>query len=797
MPDPSLTVESRLAEALAGRYRIERQIGRGGMATVYLADDLKHDRQVAIKLLYPELSAWLGAERFLSEIRITARLQHPHILPLLDSGSVPGGHIDQGEGPSFLFYVMPFVVGETLRARLERERQLSVAEAVRIAKEIAGALAYAHSQGVIHRDIKPENILLGPPDAAGQRPALVSDFGVARSLDATGDRLTGSGMTVGTAAYMSPEQATAEREIDGRSDIYSLGCVLYEMFAGEPPFTGPNPRVILSKQLTDPVRPVSRVRDGVPPHVDAALATALGRSPADRFPDAASFAAALDASRPLELSGATASRSGAWATASPRTMSRLAVAGGAVVLTIVAAWTALSRPRVVDAMPSVRIQRFTATDTPSAYLAATLQQDVAAALADSRSVRVFTTDSARLTSGFAVTGAATRVGDSVEIRLIVAREPMGEFVNRRNVRHAASRIHELPMLAANAILDLVDVPRHAAVPAARRPATRDSLAYDYFLRGRYQADQRTEQAIQRAVSLFRRAVERDSMFADGWAGLARVLEQAILRRYDVPGVPPDSLMSRVLDASQRALDADSTRSYVWLARGMTLRSLEPTSRRDMIAALAKAIALDSVNADAWHYRALAWADSLVPDSALHAWRRAVQIDPTHRQALGFLPVHFMWARNYDSALVWADSGKRIDPTNLLIRQSAGQIRFLRGDLNDAAADYLASIPIANGPDALYGWVGLAAIAVQQGNKAAADTLLPRALALADTLRPALHDAAYLAWGYTALGQHDRALRLLQRFEPRADKHYQLHLRHDPVLDSLRSMPAFNQLLIRR
>ena len=243
-----------ISAALADRYRIERELGRGGMATVYLGEDRKHQRQVAIKVLHPELGAWLGAERFLAEIRITARLQHPHILPLLDSGDAAG----------LLYYVMPYVTGETLRNRLGREQQLPVTEAIRIAKELASALAYAHSQGVIHRDIKPENVLLGPPNADATVPALLADFGIARSLDASADRLTGTGITVGTPAYMSPEQATAEREIDARSDVYSLGCVVYEMLAGEPPFTGPNPRAILSKQLADPVRPVRRVRDPLP-----------------------------------------------------------------------------------------------------------------------------------------------------------------------------------------------------------------------------------------------------------------------------------------------------------------------------------------------------------------------------------------------------------------------------------------------------------------------------------------------------------------------------------------------------
>jgi serine/threonine protein kinase/Tol biopolymer transport system component len=292
---PGLGDIGPFANAIAGQYRIERELGSGGTATVYLATDLKHERRVAIKVLHPELGAWLGADRFLTEIRIMARLQHPHILPLLDSGEATFELPERGEGRSLLYYVMPYVEGETLRARLRREQQLPVSEAVRIAKELVAALSYAHARGVIHRDIKPENVLLAMPHAGSPAPALLADFGIARALESSAERLTGTGVTVGTAGYMSPEQATGEREVDGRSDVYALGCVLYEMLAGEPPFTGPNPRAILAKSLADPVRPVGRIRDGIPTYVETALATALGRVPADRFPDMSAFGAALDA----------------------------------------------------------------------------------------------------------------------------------------------------------------------------------------------------------------------------------------------------------------------------------------------------------------------------------------------------------------------------------------------------------------------------------------------------------------------------------------------------------------------
>ena len=269
---------SRVKTALADRYRIERELGAGGMATVYLAHDIKHERRVALKVLKPELAAVIGAERFLVEIKTTASLQHPHILPLFDSGSADG----------FLYYVMPFIDGETLRTKLDRETQLGVAEAVKIATDVADALHYAHTQGVIHRDIKPENILL-----ANGRP-MVADFGIALALSAAaGGRMTETGLSLGTPHYMSPEQATAERDISARSDVYSLASVLYEMLAGQPPHLGGSAQQIIMKIIAEPAQPVTMHRRAVPANVAAAIAQSLEKLPADRLESAAAFARAL------------------------------------------------------------------------------------------------------------------------------------------------------------------------------------------------------------------------------------------------------------------------------------------------------------------------------------------------------------------------------------------------------------------------------------------------------------------------------------------------------------------------
>ena len=267
----------RLRNAVGDRYSVERELGRGGMATVFAALDRKHQRQVAIKVLTPELAAQIGPDRFLREIEIAAGLRHPHILPLFDSGNANG----------LLYYVMPLVEGESLRDRLTRERQLPVLDAVRIADQVASALAYAHSRGVIHRDIKPENILL----ESGQ--AVVADFGIARAVDAAGGRLTETGMAVGTPAYMSPEQALGEGSIDARSDIYALGIVTYEMLAGDPPFTGPTAQAIVSRRLTEAVPSLRLRRETTPLSVEIAVTKALARAPADRFATATQFAEAM------------------------------------------------------------------------------------------------------------------------------------------------------------------------------------------------------------------------------------------------------------------------------------------------------------------------------------------------------------------------------------------------------------------------------------------------------------------------------------------------------------------------
>ena len=362
----------RLAAALADRYRIERELGAGGMATVYLAHDVRHDRRVALKVLRPELGAIIGAERFLAEIRTTANLQHPHILPLFDSGQVDGT----------VFYVMPYVDGESLRDRVAREKQLPIDDALRIAREVGDALQYAHGNGVIHRDIKPENIML-------QRGhALVADFGIALAAAKTGGtRMTETGMSLGTPRYMSPEQAMGERDLDARSDIYALGCVVYEMLTGDAPFTGPTAQAIVAKVLTDEPRPPVELRKTVPDHVSDAVLVALAKLPADRFSSAAEFMAAMQGTLAVSRSRPAGSR------APGRNTSRRnpLLLAGAVIVASLAGWSghALLRSQAPDV---VRLS----IPVPEGITTARIEQPNVALSRDGRTVAYISDDLLRI-----------------------------------------------------------------------------------------------------------------------------------------------------------------------------------------------------------------------------------------------------------------------------------------------------------------------------------------------------------------------------------------------------------------
>jgi tRNA A-37 threonylcarbamoyl transferase component Bud32/tetratricopeptide (TPR) repeat protein/TolB-like protein len=366
---------AEVSAAIQGRYTLERELGRGGMATVYLAEDLKLHRRVALKLLHPELGATLGPERFLREIAIASRLTHPHILSLHDSGEAAG----------WLFYAMPYVEGESLRQRLQREPQLPVEETVRIVRAVASALEYAHHEGVVHRDIKPENILLANDTAGGPSHPLVVDFGIARALDAAGgERLTATGLALGTPSYMSPEQAAAG-QIDGRSDIYALGCVAYEMLAGAPPFTGPTAQTIMARHAVDPVPSLRTVRRTVPAAIERAIEQALAKVPADRFATASEFADELAA----EAAPTVALPPSSWRSARRRARRSLVLIAGIAGIAAIAAgavaairWRGSSTLAVMPSAASIAVLPLAAStgDTALNRLGRDLATTVSASL---------------------------------------------------------------------------------------------------------------------------------------------------------------------------------------------------------------------------------------------------------------------------------------------------------------------------------------------------------------------------------------------------------------------------------
>jgi len=645
MVTQATSLDRRAATALAERYRIDSLLGRGGMATVYSAEDLKHGRRVAVKIVDPAVSMALGPERFLREIRVSASLQHPNILPLFDSG----------EAGDLLYYVMPLVEGTSLRERIKKEGQLSLDDALRTTEQVAAALDYAHSHGVVHRDIKPENILID-----GDR-AVVADFGIAKTLDAAAESLTVTGVVVGTPTYMSPEQSTGERVVDGRSDIYSLACVLFELLAGEPPFTGASAQAVIAKRFAGPVPSVRVLRRGVPMAVDRAITRALAQAPADRFATAGEFARALRANGKAAF-GRTALPLGA------------AIVAGVIV--------------------------------------------------------------------------AGGIG--------------------------------------------------AGIWKMRRPdrtATRDSVAVSLAIRGNAQLDRRNSEGVRRSFQLYQQAIARDSDYTDGWAGLARVLWFANNWRYPIPGLAPDSVIPLMVRASDRAVELDSNSVPALVAKSLVLRAVDPTNLVPRFAIVERVVKLDSTSVDGWFQFGSLWQDSLELRRAIAAYRHAVTVRPTHANSLAFIGFVYCWLGQPDSALVWADSAVKVDPSNVLARQAVGFAHRGRGEWDATRPAYEAAVRLGNGPEQLFGFAGLAELAWRRNDRRAADRILKQAVAHADTLTPTVHGAAYLAWGFAQTGQPERALRLLERYEPRADKHFQLHLQREPMLDALRKLPRFQALLV--
>jgi len=606
----------RLTTALADRYTIERELGAGGMATVYLAQDLKHDRKVAIKVLRPGLAAVIGAERFLSEIRTTAKLNHPHILALHDSGEADG----------FLFYVMPLVEGESLRERMTRDKTLPVDEAVRLTREVADALAYAHAHDVIHRDIKPENILL----QSGH--AIVADFGIARPVGAAGsERMTQAGMAIGTPAYMSPEQSAGERDVDGRSDLYALASVLYEMLAGEPPFTGATMDAILVQRFTRPAPRVSVKRSNVSRAIDAALSTAMARAPEDRFPTVERFAAAL-----------------------------VAPAG--------APDTALDRSIAV--LPFANMSG----DPDNEYFSDGISEEIINALTQLPGLRV-----AARTSAFSFKGRSAdlrSIGDQLNVGTVLegsVRKAGGriritaQLINVADGYHLWSERYDRELVdifaiqdeIATAIADKLKVTLKVGTETQLvRPPTENVEAYDLYLRGHALTRQRGP-ALLRAVECFEQAIALDANLSLAHAELAEAL--MLMTLYGM--VPPAEIRDRARRATSKALELDPD-----LVTGQIVRALYSMlvelDRTGTGAAFDRAVQLDPVDIDARAFQAVfdfcyIRGDLEVAQAQL---RGVIESDPLNANARAQLAIVLVWAGMTEPAAAEARRGVELDPT---------------------------------------------------------------------------------------------------------------------------------------
>lgn len=528
---------------LAGRYAIRREIGRGGMATVYVADDVKHERQVAVKVLHPELSAAIGAERFTREIKVAARLQHPHILPLYDSGELDGA----------LYFIMPFVDGESLRERMSREGSLLLDELAGIMRQIADALDYAHVHGVVHRDIKPENVLLS------RNQAFLADFGVAKAAaGGTTDTLTSFGVTLGTPAYMSPEQASGERDINGRSDLYALGCVAYEALAGAPPFSGPNAMAIISQHLTKPPPRLVSAREAVPEDVAAAVARLLAKDPAERFGAAAPFATVLEA-------GARALRPRSHADAQLRAIERDSEArksvcvvdfsnianvaeldwlSGGIAETLTVDLRKIGGIRVVGSDPETRRRMAVAR------AAGVVDADAAVELA--RSVG----------AGWVVWGAFQKVGDRIRLTPQFAEVASGETVSAEKIDGKVEDIFELQDRIVTRLAEILRIRLTSGeVERIARPETTSVTAYELYARGKQAFNLFGKESAEAAAEYFRRAIEIDPDYALAWGGLGSLL----MPRYIASG--DRQHLADGVRALQRAMELDPAlgEPYVFLA----------------------------------------------------------------------------------------------------------------------------------------------------------------------------------------------------------------------------------------
>jgi eukaryotic-like serine/threonine-protein kinase len=793
--EPPAGIEARLATALADRYRIEGELAHGGTATVYLARDLPRRRQVAIKVLRPELAATLGPDRFLREIEIAAKLHHPHILPLYDSGEVGG----------FLYYVMPRVEGETLRQRLKREGQLPLEDALAIAREVADALGYAHGRGVVHRDIKPENILLDSGHA------VLADFGIARAItEAGGDQLTDEGLAIGTPAYMSPEQATGSPKLDGRSDLYSLACVAYEMLGGEPPFTGPSARAVLGRHSLDPVPPLRTLRPALPAGIQRVLERTLAKDPADRYATAGQFRDALEAVDPSSRAAPPGRPGRGWPP-------RPAIAAAAAIVVALGAYlfrdggAGASAP-AEPAMP--RLAVLTLENLGRAeddYFADGISDEIRTRLARLAGLNVIARTSAIEYRGSRM--SAREIGQELGVEYILrgtvrwAHSPdrpsrvriAAQLIDAASDRHLWSERYEreiddlfaIQEEIAVAILGALQIRLGTPVRAtlAQRP-TDDFEAYNLYLQGLALLHTRREDALVGALDYFERAIALDSGFARAHAGVAQVF--AVLPIYS--NVDAEEAIAKAREAGRRALAHDSTLAEAHAALGYVLSA-------------------------SWDW-----------DGADRAFRRALQLDPGNATAHQWYGLYLAMHRRLEEALEALRRARELDPLSLIINSNLGSMLYATGRLDEALAQLRHTHALHPNPVSSRHLFSLASVYAAKGMHDEALAVLDSLLGTIDEpeesdLASAVHvfaragrpdrareiltelhtrverrdtERLSLARAYAGLGERDRALDFLEQAVERREPYHPgiWFIGADPLLDTLRTTARFRQLLAR-
>ena len=738
----------RLEAGLAGRYTIERELGQGGMAVVFLARDLRHDRKVALKMLRPEISAEIGADRFLREIKLAAGLTHPHILPVYDSGEADG----------LLFYVMPNMEGRSVRERLDRERQLPLEEALRITREVASALDYAHRHQVVHRDIKPENILLN------EGAAMVADFGIGKALSGGGS-LTQTGMAVGTPAYMSPEQASGDSEVDGRSDLYSLGCVLYEMLAGEPPFTGPTAQAVIAKRFVSPIPRVRVTRD-IPVSVDDAVTRALSRTPVDRFPSAADFAEAL------------------------RQISQEAGAGPHR--------TPTESQKSAPAQKSIAVLPLTnmSADPENEYFSDGMTEEIINALSKVPGMQVASRTSSfafkgkevdvreigqKLGVGTVLEGSVRKIGNRIRITTQLVSVENGYHLWAETYDRQLEDVFAVQDEISRAIVEALKL-RLGGDTAQLVVPTKNLEAYNLYLKGRFFFNKFTEQGLRKGLDYFQHALLQDPGYARAYAGIA----DCWCNLAD-DWVAPDDAYPRAKSAATQALQHDPELAEAITSIGKVLCWYE----WDFAGAeqqLRRAVALNPNYAEAHFVFGSTLPAVGLLGEAIEEVRKALTLDPLSAHFSRWLGRLLLYARDYAGAIAQSQKTIELDDAYFQAYLDIGTAHLSQGDPDTALTWYRRSQGLESSVRSYDAFIVRALAPL--GRRDEADEILAR---LEEESRRLYVRAEILAMGYAALGDADRAFACLERaFQAKSGGLIYLHL--DPGYEPLRADPRFGDLV---